>query len=171
MEYLHSLQVPWSVAHSTIFNQSILDEHDISIEFDVVYLEGVKATGSPNLRNGRLTRRFELVAGFRSYPVFQDDEVIDRGKYDWSNLPVVLGKGEQADSYFERYYTEWDRQKLCPDPRFYLVGSSSWIAAEHERGNGFLCGETKHFLLLGSDFSVEILARDTDIFELDKVSG
>jgi len=161
MQTLIPLRVPWSVAYSTCFKCSILEEHDIHLEFNALFLCGDRPDGGEPLRKSKkVSCRFGTVAKTKSSPVIAEDEVVDRRIYDWSNVPVVLKGGEKAGDYHRRYYGEWMKLNICPDPNFYEVEQSEWLEEEMRKGNSYFSEETKHYLVIGGCFSFEVLARN-----------
>lgn len=167
MQTIIPLKVPWEVTYSTLFSSEILEEHNVRIYFEAVFLDTDEVCSTkPPRRNEKMSCLFEVVAATRSHPAGKNDEVIDRKKFDWSNLKVQFDDGKPtANDFRKNYYEEWTKSRLNPDPRFYEVLESDWLLQEKEKDNWYITDQTKHFLFLGSDFSFEVLAKNVAFSE------
>jgi hypothetical protein len=97
--------------------------------------------------------RFEN--GFRGRMVesFSDDQVIDENAFDGSAIAGSLLKGESIDDNFARRDHYLKETGLSPDPGFYEVIGSPWIAeVAPERHN------LRHYIILGLEEYAEVLA-------------
>ena len=56
----------------------------------------------------------------------------------------------------EKFRTYWKETSICPDPRIYEVENSKWLENE-ARAIKLGC---KHFIVLGHDNYIEVLAKD-----------
>lgn len=97
---------------------------------------------------------FEGVLGSRQLPAVSDGNVIREEEYDWSLVPTGMQKGEKPEDAVKRVDTLWRTNGSCPDPAMYEVDGSRWLASTKD-GVG-----SRHYILLGHDDYVEIIARD-----------
>ncbi|MGO4522992.1 hypothetical protein AB4076_20425 [Dyella sp. 2RAF44] len=100
---------------------------------------------------------FEEVSQARILPAVSDLEVISEQRYDWSNVPSGIDSGETAEQSVSRVGSLWKATGFCPDPRMYEVGDSSWI-----KELGLDASQWRHYILLGHDEYVEVVARQFD---------
>lgn len=102
----------------------------------------------------RIQITFSSFYAFRVLPPQTDQDVIDESKYSWEMIKF----DDLIKKDWERWKTEfrsaWQQTNVCPDCRMYEVLNSKWL-----RDTGvdkrFGC---KHFLILGHDLYVEVLA-------------
>lgn len=90
----------------------------------------------------------------RVCPAASDHEVISEEAFDWNAVETSLKDGESIEENVQRTQSMWLHSGICPDPCFYEVEGSSWLA---ESG---LVAQTHlhHYLLLGQDEYVEVIA-------------
>ena len=125
----------------------------------VVEFIGFFGDGTPTSEQWGKYRRievgFENVLYARLFPEFstEDQERIDG--YDWSAVPEFRDeKGGFAGSV-ERSRAAWSETMVCPSPSSYSVLGSDLV-----RKLGLNDAEFMHFLFLGDDFNVEVIAKD-----------
>ena len=90
----------------------------------------------------------------RTTPSFADGEVIPEAEYDWSEVPGALQPDEDALSNHRRTTQFWIDHRTSPDPGAYMVEPSPWIAELGPEAAGL-----QHYLILGQDHYVEVIAR------------
>ena len=91
----------------------------------------------------------------RLCPSFSDLEVVREQDYDWSALPTRLLPDETTTQNLARRQALWLSTGLSPDPRMYEVRQSLWFDELGLSSRGL-----KHYLLLGHDEYVEVVAED-----------
>ncbi|SRR5713226_1487458 len=101
-----------------------------------------------------LTITFSNGLWVRMRPAFSDREVVDPSLYDRSKLPCQYQKGQSPEDWVRKFWAEWRRTGFCPVPNFYEVGFSPWLKETGYEQYGY-----KHFLILGHDAYVEVLAK------------
>src|SRR5690606_31132037 len=99
----------------------------------------------------------------RMLPAHSDLQVIDEANYDWSQVTGRRRPDEAIDEYLIRKSATWRESGVCPNPRFYQVDESAWlhdvIAGSEQRE------DWRHFLILGHDAYVEVIANGMCIEE------
>ena len=187
------LKVAWEVSPSTPYLRLVAVENaaqgDTYVEFVAFYgLEQDTSAASPgsvvrvvgpppdfesrsNSVSGpyRLLRLlFKLAIAARMCPAYADSQVIDESRYDWSDIPDDYEPGEQLGNYLARYREQWRRGGVCPDPGVYQVNGSRWIE-ELELLNEPI--RWKHYIVLGHDCYVEVIAKELVVEEGQPLSG
>lgn len=96
-------------------------------------------------------------------PAFSDSQVIEEAYFDWSGVPGRWEPGEDIFEYLRRRDRLWYQTGICPNPRIYKVEGSKWLqdAISSERPGSRL----NHYIILGHDMFVEILASEHRIIE------
>jgi hypothetical protein len=90
-------------------------------------------------------------AWVRFSPGYADAEVVEDSAYDWSAIYRHL-------TATEPFREVWLRSHVCPNPRAYEVADSPWLA---ELGRAKMdMAPYRHFLILGHDAYVEVVAQD-----------
>lgn len=105
-------------------------------------------------RSDRINLLFEAGVYARFCPSFSDREVVQVEIFDWSEVRGRQQLGETISAWKERFLSEWLDTSICPNPRMYEVQSSLWLAEVWPDVANF-----KHFLLLGHDVYVEVIAQ------------
>jgi hypothetical protein len=100
--------------------------------------------------------KFTSTIASRMLPGFSDREVVNPEIYDASGLPYRFKPGQGVEEWKRQFQSAWAQNRLCPNPRMYEVSNSSWIDELK------LSNEFKHFLLMGHDTYVEIIAKHWD---------
>ena len=91
----------------------------------------------------------------RRRPAFSEHEILAEALYDWSLIPSGIRDEETAEESVARVSGMWLSTGICPDPSMYEVRGSKWLA-ELQLAEG----EWRHYILLGHDDYVEVVARD-----------
>jgi hypothetical protein len=78
-----------------------------------------------------------------------DKEVVREEEYDWSEVPNF---GMQSLDVSDPFQVEWAKTGFCPDSGMYEVKESCWVLDSPRVKNH------KHFLILGHDVYVQVLA-------------
>jgi hypothetical protein len=92
----------------------------------------------------------------RVCPAESDHEVISEEGSDWSAIDSSMKDGESVEQNVRWTQLFWQQSGLCPDPCFYEVQGSPWLS-QVAHGNQI---SLHHYLLLGQDEYVEVIARD-----------
>lgn len=176
------VRVPWEISPSTPFLQVSTAECGGGTEVTAVAHFGLEhGLSSPTTRGDGLSTsikivrppqvvaddqtlasgpyqliriRFESGLWVRFSPSFSDSEVVEEAAYDWSAITTRYQAGQGFDEYKRMFWEQWRRSALCPDPNMYELERSPWLF-EVLPGHH----EYKHFLILGHDAYVEVLAR------------
>jgi hypothetical protein len=92
----------------------------------------------------------------RVCPAVSDHEVISEEEFDWSAIDSSMKHGESVEHNVQRTQSLWLQSGVCPDPCFYEVQGSQWLS------QAALGDQTSlhHYLLLGQDEYVEVIAED-----------
>jgi hypothetical protein len=93
----------------------------------------------------------------RVSPAVSDIEVISESLFDWSRVPGGIASGGSAEDSVENFGDLWRVTGLCPDPRMYEVQDSRWL-----QDLGLTATAWRHFIMLGHDEYVEIVAQRFD---------
>lgn len=169
------VNVPWMISPSTPFLRLSWSEEDSATHVDfVAYYEtygrqirvpdgDIQVVNAPSefvARSDnaevpyRLVRvTFTAVSHLRVLPAISSWQVIDEDDYDWRYAKFTYVEGSSIDDYLQRTAEEWLRSGICPNARMYVVEKSPWI---RELGSEYY--GASHFLLLGHDAYVEIIA-------------
>jgi hypothetical protein len=174
-------QVPWQVAPSTpLLRLYATDYEDTIVKFaghfglehpkDDTEVSGVgseivavvSADGLDKAVPGDRRAPYKVIkAAFRSSPwsrmspAISDSKTIDEELYDWSAVTGYSPSSESFDAWSQRYDETWLRTGICPDPNFYEVEHSAWLAETGAARYGM-----KHFLITGEDSYIEVIAAD-----------
>jgi hypothetical protein len=97
---------------------------------------------------------FDDGLAYRTTQRFSDGETVREDDYDWSAVPGVLRPGEDALGNIQRTTQFWMERGISPDARAYVVEGSPWLAQLGEQAKGM-----QHFMILGDDDYVEVIAR------------
>jgi hypothetical protein len=188
---LTPLHVPWMVSPSTPFLrlvalESASQEHT-HVEF-VAYNQcedappsvsgtGLRVVQAPNtfqvagaVERGpyRLLRiAFKGSVGARMYPAHSDSQVVNESVYDWTQVRGRWSPGEDIYAHLERDRVSWQHTGVCPDPRVYEVVNSPWLEEMQLEGDQ----RWKHYLILGHDAFVEVIAEGHEIIEGQVLGG
>jgi hypothetical protein len=101
----------------------------------------------------RLVRiEFDGCTNVRRTPAFSDSELVDEANYDWSMVSSGLRDEESVEECVQRVHDRWMSTGLCPDPAMYEVINSPWLDVLGRSGTA------RHYLLLGHDDYVEVVA-------------
>jgi len=90
----------------------------------------------------------------RMLPSYSDEDVVDPELFDFSALPCPIGVKQNASLWVLNFQKKWREDNRCPDPGIYEVRSSVWLNEIGARSLDF-----KHYLVLGHDSYVEVIAR------------
>jgi hypothetical protein len=98
---------------------------------------------------------FDDGLAYRVTDRFADGEIIREDDYDWSAIPGALRPGEDSVGNIERTTRFWLERGISPDAGAYVIEKSPWLRKLGARANGM-----RHFMILGDDDYVEVIARD-----------
>ena len=187
------LQVPWQISPSVPFLRLYLSESSADQPTHAVFIAHYKCGLVPHDTAGdksfqivapppafvqtqdvtvepyRLVRvLFHNAVAARMLPSFSDTEVIEESAYDWSFIDNTLKPEEGADSFVARFADTWVRSGICPSPGIYEVLTSKWLAQLGVTGKA---ATARHYLLLGHDAYIEVLAEGCTWQEGQALSG
>lgn len=163
------VKVPWQVSPSTPNLQLAALESSSFCEVKLVayFALGEEKIGMldnvPSDFFQCLKLTFEGEIWIKMSPAYEDINVIDESIYDWSAVTFRYTPRQDPERWIQQFRNEWRRTFLCPNPRMYEVEWSSWLEE-----TGIENHESKHYLILGHDAYIEILA-ETWKWESEKV--
>ncbi|MDX2277282.1 MAG: hypothetical protein NW206_17690 [Hyphomonadaceae bacterium] len=96
-----------------------------------------------------------FIGGFRGRltEAFDEDQVIDESAFDGSSIPGSLLRNETIDQNFARRDRYLRETGLSPDPGFYEVEGSQWVAEVASERT-----DLHHYIILGLEEYAEVLA-------------
>jgi hypothetical protein len=172
-------QVPWQISPSAARLRVLLAESQKDapalVEFAGYlgsHVQGSAPSASPAAGAGgalppfqegkfQVTAAYHLVrvAFSRGYwvryaPALSESRVIDEADYDWTEVAGRMLPGERAHESVERARRVWGQTGVCPNPRMYEVRGSLWLESLGLHAQP----QWRHYLLLGNDAYVEIVA-------------
>lgn len=126
---------------------------------DQVFLVSNPFLGTPSdttrgpSRYKKVAVRFTQGIWVSFQPTF-DDFSGEQPDYDWSQVPNFFDPNQGLEVWNRKLHEEWSRTSWCPSPRMYEVKGSGWL-----KDLDLVSLDFKHFLLLGHDAEVEIIAK------------
>jgi hypothetical protein len=182
MQSLQPVKVNWSIDYSTPFLFLTALENDcVEISFNADFGRHVKS--DTNQEESRLIKSQEVVVAQHPTSLVEEDfsqyqyqklqvrfdtfyavkmssshdslSVINYKDYDWSSVMFFDLLCEDSKIWSEKFHSYWKEKNICPDPRMYEVGHSRWL--DETKASRFGC---KHFIFLGHDNYIEVLAKD-----------
>lgn len=90
----------------------------------------------------------------RFCPAYAERETIREADYDWSQVPFH-GPVLDIEAYQREFPKAWRENKRCPRSGAYEVLGSRWLTETGAAKWGY-----RHFLLVGREVYVEVLAKD-----------
>lgn len=100
------------------------------------------------------------------YPSYSEGEIIDWSKYNRSKITPSMQSFRDVSKYLEHFKDQWEKSGICPDPRIYEVIDSDWLRDTQADNAKF-----HHFLILGHDSYIEIIASKWDWESLGTING
>jgi hypothetical protein len=98
---------------------------------------------------------FEDGLWVRFYPSFADTQVIEEAAFDWSALDHLNAHWKSGvEAYRRNFWSVWYQTGICPNPCMYRVEGSTWLREVNIVNPAF-----KHYLILGHDAYVEVIAK------------
>ena len=73
--------------------------------------------------------------------------------YDWGAIPEFRDKDGSLREHTRRFHDAWNASNRCPDPSAYIVEDSDTIECL-----GFNDDSFKHYIFIGDDFNIEVVA-------------
>ena len=147
---LEPLPVGW-MASPSVPHLQLSAHEDLVASPTVVSLFATFVDGS----FARVQVEFRDALWVRWSPSHSDLEVVAESDYDWSGVPRLEVGPAYQDSAL-RLREQWRASGICPDSRVYEVGNSPWVEGLGHPTAGGLAH--RHFLVLGHDAYVELLA-------------
>ena len=115
----------------------------------------------------RVKVKFDTFYSIKMSPSYSSLCVINDKNYDWGSVMFFDLISQDLEIWSEKFYTYWKEANVCPDPRMYEVENSKWLENE-ARAVRLGC---KHFIILGHDSYIEILAKNWDWVSLGGLSN
>ncbi len=191
-QILVPLRVAWMVSPSTPFLRLHVSESasqdETHVEFVAHYqceevsrpsITGIQVVQPPSpfqLAEGRQNGPYRLLRivfknghWARMYPSHSDKEVINEATFDWSQVTGRWTPGQDIFAYLKQSREVWQQSGICPDPGVYEVELSSWLdetGAVQDRERKW-----RHYLILGHDGYVEVIAEGYEILEGQILAG
>jgi hypothetical protein len=91
---------------------------------------------------------------YRRCHAISEYDVISEASYDWHMVPAMILPGEDVRQNLQRSERYWVETGIAPDPLFYEVAGSLWIA-----DLGINDPELRHYIVVGQDEYFDIAAR------------
>jgi len=86
---------------------------------------------------------------------FADTQVVEEAAFDWSAMAHLRDAWKPGVESGRRYYWSlWRKSGICPNPRMYEVEGSIWTREINIKNL-----ELKHYLILGHDAYIEVIAK------------
>lgn len=111
------------------------------------------------LNDGEITDKYQDVniefigvKEYRHFPDYSSEDGERLDSYDWAPVPEFRDKEGSLAKHGETFHKVWSETGLCPDPAVYEIVDSNWVC---EFGNN---RSVKHYLVLGGDYNLEIIA-------------
>ena len=143
---IECIELPWMISTSVSnFQMTVVENGNCQLLLDTFWGHNVSES-----QYRRVALEFSDVAATH-YGVFRNDN--ERGgkeAFDWPNELSSPRNAQEFQDWFEAKAAKWESTGICPDPNFYRVTGSQWIAEYFE--------QPEHFLLCGCDAFIEILA-------------
>lgn len=184
MQKLIPLPVPWMVSPSRPGLVVTTGEGDDTL-LEFVGLFGAESEDSPDLpptqvmvtpaepqlasdvKSGRYQKvsiRFKFAGWVSRNAQHSDREVVDESLFDWSDVPGTCHDGDLG-AFLRRMQERWQETGIAPNPGFYIVENSTWRTAEARRW------KLRHYLILGDQCSIDLLAQDFEWESKGRVLG
>jgi hypothetical protein len=184
LQKLIPLPVPWMVSPSTPNLVVTTGEGDDAL-VEFVGLFGAESEGArdlppahvmvapaapqlaPDLKSGRYQKvsiRFRTAGWVSRNAQHSDREVVDESLFDWSNVPGACHDGDPG-TFRTRMQERWQKTGIAPNPGFYIVENSTWRTAQAQRW------KLRHYLILGDQCSIDLLAQDFEWESKGRVLG
>ena len=152
------VKVPWMVSRSLSNLQVVCDsadlENPIVVRFEAFFgSPGTLERDKNEYQKVRVTFQSGLSVNYcpKFYPT--DKRRLDN--FDWNEVPEFRDATGSLAGHQERFRQEWERTSHCPDPAMYEIHNSQLLKAIELDMHGY-----KHFLILGGDINVEVIAKD-----------
>ncbi len=156
MQRLQPLIAPWMVSPSS---SDILVQYQETgacvVEFHATISPSQQPPEGLDPEAVRVRVRFHDVYSLSLAPPHNEESVIDRAIYDWHEV-LSLTDFPSLEEYLRRFHASWSQKGTCPDPRFYNVLDSLLIPGS------LALLQLSHYLILGHDTSVQVIARDIE---------
>jgi hypothetical protein len=129
---------------------TVVENGDAVVVFDAMALGGAGADNDFLERSVEVT--FKAAQWVRTAPAATNECAIPPDLFDRS--AVEPGPDDDPGEYLDAARRRWIASGICPDPNFYEVAESRWLA---ESGAAKL--RCKHYVLEGHGMWIEVLCR------------
>jgi hypothetical protein len=110
--------------------------------------------------------RFDSFYAIKMLPAYNSLSIINYKEYDWSFVMFFDLLCKDSKLWSEKFHPHWKQTNICPDPRMYEVVNSRWLNETKASKFGY-----KHFILLGHDNYIEVLAKDWNWLSLGGIAN
>ena len=149
---LQPMLVPWRVSSTPELDVKVEETGDAIATFEVSTLPSLDPRNSEG-HPLRVLVVFRAGQWVRTAPAASDSYALDRSKFSFERIETIP---TQHVTDMEEFNRAWESEGVCPQPDFFEVLSSSWLREVHgERW------KLKHYLVVGHDMYLEVLARET----------
>lgn len=175
MPRLQPLCVPWQISSSTP-NMEIHSKSVGGVNHGrIVFLGCFGIATELCARHGRFGQvavTLDWTVGIRMYPDFSEQDTGRLTGYDWSAIPKFRDANGGFSNYVELFHAQWNFTNICPNPSVYVLEESEWTRQMGYGKDGPPQLQFNHYIFLGDDYNVEVLARslEWEILETDSES-
>jgi hypothetical protein len=163
------LDVPWQISPSVSF-LGFTSKYFEGMNHGYVTFEGFLGESTQlSQRHGQYKQVLVVlqnVVWAKLYPEFSDEDAERLNSYDWSQVPEFRDEAGSLKGHASRFHEQWISTGRCPEPAAYTLGESDVL-----RLLGFQQDSFKHYLFVGDDFSVEVIAQSMTWHFVDSPSA
>lgn len=162
MPKLKPLTVPWKISPSTpalgVTTRAFDGVNHGFVTFLGFLGEGTKLHAEYGAYR-QIAVIMECIVGIRFYPDFSSADSERLESYDWESLPEFRDDDGSLRNHVSRFHQKWAATQVCPDPSVYTVEESDWLSDLYFRSDSPPSLQFQHFLFVGDDYSVEVIAK------------
>jgi len=93
---------------------------------------------------------FSGVVDRRYFPDFSKEAASRIDGYDWERVPEFRDENGSLAGHEDKFNEIWKETGICPNPSVYQVEDSDWAKS--------IGSNITHYLVLGGDYNLEVLA-------------
>jgi hypothetical protein len=154
---LYPLDVPWQISPSVpLLSFAVKNFTGMNhgyVTFDAVLGEVTELSRKYG-HHKQVAVVLEQVIWSKFYPEFSTEDSERLNSYDWDDIPEFRDEEGSLKGHERRFHDQWNTTGRCPRPSAYLVAGSDLL-----RRLGFSDDSFKHYLFVGDDYNVEVVAR------------
>lgn len=156
MPQLQPLVVPWSISPSApslgLASRNIDGTNHGYVTF-MGFLGETTTLSSQHGRYKQIAVVLEHVQYAKLYPNHSAGDSDRLDSYDWSRVPEFADERNSFKGSLRRFHDQWNATNVCPQPSAFIVHESDLLSELRIPHDKFT-----HFLFLGDDFNVEVVA-------------